>query len=78
MTQAYLADAFSGDRCVVLEIASEPADLKSRLYALGLIPGSTLDILRFAPLGDPIQVKVRGSFISIRKSDAEVIRVKIQ
>jgi len=78
MTQAYLADASSGDRCVVLEIASEPADLKNRLYALGVIPGSTLDILRFAPLGDPIQVKVRGSFISIRKSDAEVIRVKIQ
>ncbi len=78
MTQVYLADASSGDRCVVLEITSEPADLKSRLYALGVIPGSTLDILRFAPLGDPIQVKVRGSFISIRKSDAEVIRVKIQ
>jgi ferrous iron transport protein A len=63
---------------VVLEIASEPADLKSRLYALGVIPGSTLDILRFAPLGDPIQIKVRGTFISIRKSDAEVIKVKIQ
>ena len=68
MTQAYLADASSGDHCVVLEIASEPADLKSRLYALGVIPGSTLDI----------QVKVRGTFISIRKADAEVIKVKIQ
>ena len=78
MTQAYLADASSGDHCVVLEIASEPANLKSRLYALGVIPGSTLDILRFAPLGDPIQVKVRGTFISIRKADAEVIKVKIQ
>ena len=63
---------------MVLEIASEPAELKSRLYALGVIPGSTLDILRFAPLGDPIQVKVRGTFISIRKADAEVIKVKIQ
>ncbi len=78
MTQTCLADASRGDHCVVLEIASEPADLKSRLYALGVIPGSTLDILRFAPLGDPIQVKVRGTFISIRKADAEVITVKIQ
>jgi ferrous iron transport protein A len=78
MIQAYLADASSGDHCVVLEIASKPAGLKSRLYALGVIPGSTLDILRFAPLGDPIQVKVRGTFISIRKADAEVIKVKIQ
>ena len=78
MTQACHADAARGEDCVVLEIASEPADLKSRLYALGVIPGSTLDILRFAPLGDPIQVKVRGTFISIRKADAEVIKVKIQ
>ena len=73
-----LSTAKSGDRCVVLEIASEPAELKSRLYSLGIIPGSILKLLRFAPLGDPIQVKVGGSFISIRKSEAAIITVDIQ
>ena len=65
-------------RCIVLEIAPEPAELRSRLYALGVIPGSLLEILRFAPLGDPMQVKVGGSFISIRKAEAKIIQVKIE
>ncbi|MDD9890258.1 MAG: FeoA family protein [Gammaproteobacteria bacterium] len=78
MSQAPLSAANSGDRCVVLEIASEPAELRSRLYALGVIPGCALEILRFAPLGDPMQVKVGGSFISIRRAEADIIKVEIQ
>jgi len=78
MPRTKLSTAKSGDRCVVLDIASEPAELKSRLYSLGIIPGSVLELLRFAPLGDPMQVKVGGSFISIRKSEASIITVDIQ
>ena len=78
MNQPPLSAANSGDRCAVLKIASEPAELRSRLYALGIIPGSELEILRFAPLGDPIQVKVGGSFVSIRKAEADIIQVEIQ
>ena len=78
MNQTFLSAVNSGDRCKVLKIAPEPAELKSRLYALGIIPGSELEILRFAPLGDPIQVKVGGSFISIRKAEADIIQVEIQ
>ncbi|MCH2323440.1 MAG: ferrous iron transport protein A [Pseudomonadales bacterium] len=78
MNQTPLSAANSGDRCAVLKIASEPAELRSRLYALGIIPGSELEILRFAPLGDPIQVKVGGSFVSIRKAEADIIQVEIQ
>ena len=78
MNQNLLSQANSGDRCIVLEIAPEPAELRSRLYALGVIPGSLLEILRFAPLGDPMQVKVGGSFISIRKAEAKIIQVTIE
>ncbi len=78
MQRTTLSSANSGDRCIVLEITSEPAELKSRLYALGIIPGSVLQLLRFAPLGDPMQVKVGGSFVSIRKTEAEIITVDIQ
>ena len=78
MSQTLLSTTVVGDRCIVIEIASEPAELRSRLYSLGVIPGSTLEILRFAPLGDPMQVKVGGSFISIRKAEANIIQVEIQ
>ena len=78
MTASTLSAARRGDRCVVLEIASEPAELRSRLYALGIIPGSGLEVLRFAPLGDPMQVKVGSAFLSIRKAEADIIKVEIQ
>ena len=78
MSQTLLSNTVSGARCIVLEIASEPPELRSRLYSLGVIPGSTLEILRFAPLGDPMQVKVGGSSISIRKAEANIIQVEIQ
>ena len=78
MPETTLSTAKSGDHCVVLEIDSEPAELKSRLYSLGIIPGSILKLLPFAPLGDPMQVKVGGSFSSIRKAEAAIITVDIQ
>lgn len=78
MSQIALSKARAGDRCVVLEIAAEQLELKSRLYALGIIPGIALEILRFAPLGDPMQVKVGGSFVSIRKQEANAILVDTQ
>jgi len=78
MASTPLSNAKSGDRCIVLEIAANAVELKSRLYSLGVIPGSMLELLRFAPLGDPMQVKVGGSFISIRRSEAEIITVDIQ
>ncbi len=78
MPTTTLSTAKRGDHCVVLEIASEPAELRSRLYSLGIIPGSVLKLLRFAPLGDPMQVKIGGCFISIRKSEAAIISVDIQ
>ena len=77
MDRTTLSTLGQGDHCLVAEITSEHAELKSRLYALGIIPGSQIEILRFAPLGDPMQVKVGNSLISIRKSEAEVIEVEL-
>ena len=77
MDRTTLSTLGRGDHCLVGEITSEHAELKSRLYALGIIPGSKIEILRFAPLGDPMQVKVGNSLISIRKSEAEVIEVEL-
>jgi len=77
MDRTSLSTLGHGDHCLVIEIASEHAELRSRLYALGIIPGSKVEVLRFAPLGDPMQVKVGNSLISIRKSEAKVIEVEL-
>jgi len=47
-----------------------------RLREMGLMPGTSLTLVRLAPLGDPIEVKVRGYNLTLRKSEAEHILVE--
>jgi len=48
----------------------------ARLMELGILPGTDVELVRFAPLGDPIDIKVRGYHLSIRKSEAALIRIE--
>ena len=48
----------------------------ARLMEMGLLPGADVELIRFAPLGDPIDIKVRGFHLSIRKSEARLIEVE--
>ncbi|MDP5214934.1 FeoA family protein [Pseudoalteromonas tunicata] len=52
-------------------------ELQKKLLAMGLIPGSLLEVIRFAPLGDPMVLKVRGSSLSLRKAEADSIFVEL-
>ena len=46
-----------------------------RLLEMGMLPGSEIELVRFAPLGDPIDLKVRGFHLSIRSSEARLVNV---
>jgi ferrous iron transport protein A len=48
----------------------------TRLRELGLLPGTLVKLIRRAPLGDPLEISVRGSLLSLRKSEAELIAVE--
>jgi ferrous iron transport protein A len=72
-----LADFPHGKACIITEVG-EACGNKSRLYKLGVLPGSEVEILRSAPLGDPLQVRVDGTLLSIRKRDAKYINVEEQ
>lgn len=50
---------------------------RKRLMEMGLGPGADFEVLRIAPLGDPVEVKVRGYLLSLRKSEAALINVRI-
>jgi ferrous iron transport protein A len=43
---------------------------------LGLTVGVTIEVVRFAPLGDPMEIKVRGGHLSLRKAEAAAIRMQ--
>ncbi len=49
---------------------------KSRLMEMGLLVGTQVELVRFAPLGDPVEIKVRGYNLTLRKHEAELILVK--
>lgn len=70
-----LSDLSKGERAVVLSIGKKLGNLGT--YAgMGLAIGSTVSILRVAPLGDPVIISVHGSEISMRKSQLKNIMVK--
>lgn len=43
---------------------------------LGATPGVEFEVVRIAPLGDPVEIRVRGSFISVRRNEAELIEIE--
>ncbi|MBQ7548400.1 MAG: ferrous iron transport protein A [Clostridia bacterium] len=64
-----------GDTVRVVKLHGEGA-VKRRIMDMGLTKGVEVHIRKVAPLGDPIEVTVRGYELSIRKADAEMIEVE--
>jgi ferrous iron transport protein A len=60
---------------VVTEIKL-PAEARPRLMEMGLLVGTPVELVRFAPLGDPVEIKVRGYNLTLRKQEAEQIIVR--
>jgi len=54
-----------------------PPESRPRLMEMGLLVGTTVELVRFAPLGDPVEIKVRGYNLTLRKNEAERILVKV-
>lgn len=49
---------------------------RKRLLAMGLTPGTNFRVTRFAPLGDPIEIKLRGFSLTLRKNEADVLLIE--
>ena len=65
-----------GTTATVAEIKLPPAS-RPRLMEMGLLVGAPVELVRFAPLGDPVEIKVRGYNLTLRKHEAEQIFVKV-
>lgn len=64
-----------GRKATVAEI-KVPPESRPRLMEMGLIVGTLVEVVRFAPLGDPVEIKVRGYNLTLRKQEAEQIFVR--
>ena len=70
-----LKQAAIGDTVKVVKLHGEGA-VKRRIMDMGITKGVSVYIRKVAPLGDPIEVTVRGYELSLRKADAEMIEIK--
>lgn len=68
-----LADLRPGTRAVVAGFSG--GGVPERLLEMGILPGTPLEVVRRAPLGDPIDVRVRGYHLSVRLHEARLVRV---
>ncbi len=48
---------------------------KHRLISFGLVPGTEFKVIRFAPMGDPVQIEVMGAQIALRQSDVKMLKL---
>ena len=70
-----LKDVKVGEHAVIQKLHGEGA-LKRRIMDMGITKGVEVFVRKVAPLGDPIEVNVRGYELSLRKADAEMIEVE--
>ena len=70
-----LGDAKVGTTVVVTKIEGDSA-YKRRIMDMGITKGSELFIRKVAPLGDPVEIIVRGYELTVRKADAQCVEVK--
>ena len=66
-----------GQQATVSHIAEHDAAYRKKLLALGLLPGTPVTVIRVAPLGDPIEIRVRGFNLCLRKAEASAIEVTL-
>ena len=69
-----LRDAKVGDTVTVVKLHGEGA-VKRRIMDMGITKGVALHVRKVAPLGDPMELNVRGYELSVRKADAEMIEI---
>ena len=63
-----------GTRGVVRAVTGAP-ELRRRLLELGLVPGTPVEAIRRAPLGDPLEITLRGYALSLRANEADVVEL---
>jgi len=65
-----------GEECTVVRVWGDNP-VSCRLMEMGVIPGASIRLIKTAPLGDPIEIEVRGYHLAIRRTEAETIEVSL-
>ena len=69
------AHLLPGEKAIIVRVSGK-VRLRRRLLDMGAVQGSVIQMVRHAPLGDPIDIKIKGYHLSLRKSEARHITIK--
>jgi ferrous iron transport protein A len=70
-----LADLRVGQRGSIFQLAG-PVDVVQRLMEMGLTEGEEVEVVRFAPMGDPMEIRIQGYHLSLRREEARTVHVE--
>lgn len=71
-----LSEMSPGESGVVEKVPGKSA-FASRMQEMGLLPGTVIRFVRSGPLGDPLQIELRGYFLSMRRREASMVTVAV-
>ena len=74
--EKYLNEFNIGEGGNIIKVIAD-GKIKRRLFDMGVTPGASIVLKKVAPLGDPIEVKLRGYDLSLRKDEAKCILVEV-
>lgn len=72
----HLSDLTVGDCGKITGIEKGEKAYRQKLLAMGLTPGTEFNITRYAPMGDPVEIQVRGFALSLRQGEAKALKVE--
>lgn len=75
MTNKLLSEFFVGERGVVTSVSGE-GKMRRRLFDMGVTPGAEIFLRKKAPLGDPLEVTIRGYELTLRKTEAACVAME--
>ena len=72
-----LSELSVGQKAKITSVSGGDKAYRQRLVAMGLIPGTTLTVTRMAPFGDPVEIAVRGTSLTLRKHEAHILQLEL-
>jgi len=71
-----LKNLVAGDLGKIIGFEPTGKAYRKRLLAMGLTPGTEFSITRFAPMGDPVEIKLRGFALTLRRDEAAILQIE--
>lgn len=72
----HLSDLSVGEKARILGYKKGDVNYRRKLLSMGLTPGTEVTVIGIAPLGDPIEILIRGLFLGLRKAEAKILKLE--